>query len=79
MKIDESSLKFHLVQFHNLKSGDAFIYNEVLCMRIVAHKLHGDMGQVNAVRLERGGLFFMPQDTLVLPVNSEVKVTNNAD
>ena len=62
-----------LSTFGNLANGDVFIYNDDIMMKVTPHS--DDEADWNAVDLDFGELYWLPDDKRVILVSAELIIT----
>ena len=67
------------VQLKTLKKGDCFLYNQVLYIKtnIEEQQLNNDFIKIMAVDLEDGTVEFFSPDTIVIPIDAEIRINGN--
>lgn len=67
------------VKLKTLKKGDCFLYNQVLYIKtnIEEQQLNNDFIKIMAVDLENGIAEYFFRDTIVIPIDAEIRANND--
>jgi hypothetical protein len=76
MKVNIKHEEANKAYFHSLQNGQIFIYAEEAWMKIciVAEEADEDADELNAVRMEDGGLSYFYGDEVILPKTAELNI-----